>query len=102
MSVPEMSVPEMVERLLGVESESERRSVLSAAFSDSVDADDLLSVLKAEADRQWTISPHASLRAAEALILGATLADRPTHHALGLMAKDDAFRTLGNYNEALV
>src|SRR6266849_764238 len=95
-----MLAAEVVQHLLSVEDEAERLSVLQSAITQ-IDVEDLLVQLKAEAERQWTISPHASLRIAEALILGASLTSRPTHHALGLMAKADAVRYLGHYPESL-
>src|SRR6185436_345910 len=95
-----VSVAEVVQRLLVVDDAPERRAVLDTALA-ALDVEELLVAFKAEAERQWTISPHASLRMAEALILGASLADRPTHHALGLMAKADALRYLGRYPESL-
>ncbi len=95
-----MSVAEVVQRLLPVEDSAARTAILSCALATE-DADALLAALKAEAERQWTIDPHASLRIAEALILGASLAARPDHHALGLMAKADAIRCLGRYPESL-
>src|SRR5688572_7332676 len=96
-----MPAAEVVQRLLEIDDEGERRDLLQNTLP-SVDADEFLSSLKAEAERQWTVSPHASLRIAEALIEGAQLSGEPKHHALGLMAKADALRYLGRYSESLL
>lgn len=61
----------------------------------------LLRGLKDESERQQKIDPHASLRLAEALISGGELAGRPGHRALGIMARGDALRCLGRYEEAV-
>lgn len=90
---------EVVQRLLPVADEAERRRILTESLA-TCGADALLKALKAESERQWAVDPHASLRLAEALILGAQIARLPNHEALGLMAKGDALRFIGHYPQS--
>lgn len=63
--------------------------------------DTVLRELKDESERQQKIDPRAALRLAEALVGGGELAGRPEHRALGIMARGDALRCLGRYEEAV-
>ncbi len=87
-------------RLVALDDEPERRA-LAARCLAHFDPDELLPRLKAEAERFFAIDTHAALRLAEALIVAADLAGRPRHGALGLLARADALRNLGRYQEAL-
>jgi CHAT domain-containing protein/tetratricopeptide (TPR) repeat protein len=64
-------------------------------------ADDLLPLLKATADRYYSINSHLSLRLTEALIDAAEMADRQDARALGLLSQADALRVLGRYQESV-
>jgi CHAT domain-containing protein len=59
-----------------------------------------LTGLKDESERFLTVDPRIALRLAEALITAADQLDRPDHRAFGLMAKGDALRALGRYEES--
>jgi len=89
--------------LLGtLDDATERRDVLARllVLLDPAAAERFLAALKSEAERHLSIDLTVSLRLAEALITGAQLARRADHRALGLMAKGDALRVLGRYQES--
>jgi CHAT domain-containing protein len=91
---------DVVRRLLELDDEGGRRAVLEQCLG-AVGCDELLSLLKSESLRYLTIDTRRALWLAEALIHGAGLSGRPDHTALGLMAKGDALRNLGQFGEAL-
>ncbi|HVG96970.1 MAG TPA: CHAT domain-containing protein [Chloroflexota bacterium] len=91
---------EVLARLLDVQGALERGALFERLFAEG-DPDALLRALKAESERLWYVDPGLSLRAAEVLIQGAALAGRPDHGALGLMARADAMRLLGQYPQSL-
>lgn len=86
-------------RVLAAGDAAARRAALLAAL-DQHPADPFLDHLKAASERLFTVNAQDSLRLADALIEAAELADRPRHRALGLLARGDALRTLGRYQEA--
>ena len=92
-------------RLAAADSEVDREQLVQHAVERAGDEEAgssaFLERLKAESERRWASDPHASLRLAEALIVGARWAAQPRHEALGLMAKADALRFLGRYAESL-
>ena len=90
----------MLARLLDIQGALERGALFERLFAEG-DPDALLKALKAESERLWHVDPGLSLRAAEVLIQGAALAGRPDHGALGLMARADAMRLLGQYPQSL-
>lgn len=63
-------------------------------------ATEVVAHLKREADRYWSIDPNVSLEYAERIIaVGGARSDR-SQEALGLMARGDALKFLGNLQEA--
>jgi CHAT domain-containing protein len=90
----------VVRRLLEIDDEGGRRGVLEEVIG-ALDCEELLALLKSESLRYLTVDTRRALWLAEALICGAELAGRPDHSALGLMAKGDALRNLGQYAESL-
>lgn len=96
-----MEFSAVLEQALDAATQADRQRGL--AFSlPGLDADAFLRFLKAEAERYWGLDPLLSLRVAETLIDAAALAEQLRHAALGLMAKGDALRLLGQHGEARV
>lgn len=87
-------------RLAELDDAAARRDVVRRCL-DRFDPDRLLTHLKAESERLFATDARATLRLAEALALAAELAGRPRHQALGLLARADALRILGRYQESL-
>lgn len=56
--------------------------------------------LKLEADRYWSIDPHCSLKYADRIIAIGRARNDTLQEALGLMARGDALKFLGNLQEA--
>ena len=83
-----------------IEGPSEQHLLLIRLL-ESAPFDDLARRLKDESERYLPIDPRVSLRLAEALVRVAELARRPDRAPLGLLAKGDALRFLGNYPESL-
>lgn len=89
-----------VHRLAELDDAAARRDFVLRCL-DRFDSDGLLTHLKAASERFFATDAHATLRLAEALVLAAELAGRPRHQALGLLARADALRILGRYQESL-
>lgn len=95
------TLDEFVARLrVVVDDDEERRRLLAVALA-AHDPESLLHYLRAEAERYRQIDTQVSLRLAEAVVDGASLAALPVHQALGLMAKADALWLLGQYAAAV-
>ena len=63
-------------------------------------AQEVVEFLKQEADRYWSINPNYSVKYADRIIaIGRARGDR-SQEALGLMARGDALKFLGNLQEA--
>jgi CHAT domain-containing protein len=95
-----MAPEDVIRRLLELDGEGERRRLLARALGAG-QGERLLRLLKDESERYRYIDTSAALRLAEALIDGGRLAGRPEHEALGLMAKADALRQIGQYPQSL-
>ncbi len=63
-------------------------------------AAEVVEVLKREADRYWSIDPNFSLEYAERIIAIGRARNDGSQEALGLMARGDALKFLGNLQEA--
>jgi CHAT domain-containing protein/tetratricopeptide (TPR) repeat protein len=87
-------------RLVEVDDETGCHAVIVAALARFA-VDDFLPRLKDESERYLGIDPYIALRLAEALVFAAQAANRPDHHALGLMASGDAFRVLGRFEDSV-
>ncbi|HEX2324824.1 MAG TPA: hypothetical protein VHQ00_05450, partial [Chloroflexota bacterium] len=91
---------DLLGRLRDLEDDAVRRPLLENALRQHT-PDALATALKAEAERLWTVDPHASVRVSEAISLCGEIAARPELVALGVMARGDALRYLGRYPESL-
>lgn len=60
----------------------------------------VVNLLKIEADRHWSIDPNLSLEFASRIIAIGKQQNNSSHIALGLMARGDALKCLGNFQEA--
>lgn len=89
-----------MQRLLDVDGEDHRLGVLWNGLG-ACDAEAVLTLLKAESERYCAIDPHVALRLAEALLQAAAMTSRLDHKAMGLMAKGDALRYLGQYRASV-
>lgn len=89
----------VVQHLLAAPDDAARRSQLLAALAD-FPAAALLIHLKTASEHYFTVNARQSLCLADALIVAAELAAQPQHRALGLLARGDALRTLGQYRAA--
>jgi CHAT domain-containing protein len=76
------------------------RLAVASSLPSLVEPNDFLRLLKAEAERHWTLDPRTSLRYSEALVHAARLLEESHHVALGLMAQADSLRYLGRYAES--
>jgi len=63
-------------------------------------AKEVVERLKQEADRHWSIDPNLSLEFANRIIAIGKQQNNSSHIALGLMARGDALKCLGNFQEA--
>jgi CHAT domain-containing protein len=90
----------LVGQLLAAEDHAARQSLLKRSLA-RFDHNTLLTHLKDESERLRAADAQAALLLADLLIAAATLADRPDHHALGLMARGDAVRAQGRFAEAI-
>jgi CHAT domain-containing protein len=63
-------------------------------------AKEVVEHLKQEADRHWYIDPHRSLEFADQIVVIGKQQDNLSQIALGLMARGDALKLLGQTNEA--
>lgn len=95
-----IALDEVVPRLLELDDEPARRRFVERCLL-LFTVNELLPLLKAESERYLQIDAHIALRLAETLIYAAEAIGQPQHHALGLMAKGDALRILGHYQESL-
>lgn len=91
-----MAVEGLVEEYLGDSIPSER---LESPLPDQV-ATMIVGLLKKEADRYWSIDPNISLKYADRLIAIGRARNDKSQVALGLMARGDALKFLGNLEEA--
>src|SRR5688572_25898772 len=101
---PVVGDPETYESWIGRFLETQEAPLRRALLAEVVarpDVEALLSLLKEESLRYLSVDPHRSLALAEGLIECAALAGRPDHRPLGLMAKGDALRTIGQFPESL-
>ncbi|HET8628179.1 MAG TPA: CHAT domain-containing tetratricopeptide repeat protein [Thermomicrobiales bacterium] len=94
-----LTLDTIVPRLLALPDDPARRRFAERCL-DVLPTEDFLRFLKDEAERYQHIDARDSLRVAGLLILAADLAGRPDHRALGLMARGDALRFLGQFEEA--
>ena len=91
-----MEVEGLVEQFL---SESVPPELLSTPLPDEV-AGAVVERLKQEADRYWYIDPSCSLTYAERIVAIGRARNDKSQLALGLMARGDALKHLGNLQEA--
>jgi len=63
-------------------------------------AKEVVDLLKKEADRYWAINPNISLKYADRIIAIGRARNDQSQEALGLMARGDALKFLGNLEEA--
>ena len=59
-----------------------------------------VNLLKKEADRYWAINPNISLKYADRIVAIGRARNDKSQEALGLMARGDALKFLGNLQEA--
>ncbi|HKY55423.1 MAG TPA: tetratricopeptide repeat protein, partial [Anaerolineales bacterium] len=85
-----------VERWLADELPSD---LLLTPLSDEV-AKEVVERLKQEADRHWSIDPNLSLGFSDRIVTIGKQQNNPSHIALGLMARGDALKLLGDMQEA--
>jgi CHAT domain-containing protein len=90
---------DIVRELLALPDNPARRRFVARCLG-VLAATELLPGLKDASERYQQSDPHASLLLAEILIWAAESAQMPGHRALGLLAKGDALRYLGQFQEA--
>jgi CHAT domain-containing protein len=99
----QQSVRRLVEQLRDFERAPDWFSYVQNTLPPTIDPSELgafLTDLKDESERYLTVDPRISLRLADSLIYVADLTEQPEHHAFGLVAKGDALRALGRYEES--
>src|SRR5947209_5024241 len=79
----------------------EGRMYIQTHVAELADHAAIGNLIKDEALRQQNIRPFVSLKLAELLIFFSDYVHHPTSHALGLIAKGDALRCIGNHQAAL-
>jgi tetratricopeptide (TPR) repeat protein len=93
--------PELEELVRSVGVAGQEVEQLLASSRDLLDGDEALAYLKEESERHLQVDPHVSLRQADALLHAAEMVGRPRHRALGMLAKADALRILGRFEESV-
>jgi CHAT domain-containing protein len=73
--------------------------MLSTPLPDEI-ANTVVECLKQEADRYWSIDPNCSLKYADRIVAIGRARNDKSQVALGLMARGDALKLLGNLQEA--
>ena len=91
----------LVDLLLTARAPSERHALLRP-WLDALGDAELVRLLKEQADAHWGRDATVSLRLADAIIDVADLTATPAHRALGVMARGDALRLLGRYEESVI
>ncbi|HEY8885194.1 MAG TPA: hypothetical protein VIO35_07785, partial [Chloroflexota bacterium] len=95
-----VTLDDIVQRLGVLEDGDEQHRFLDECLN-LIDHEELLRRLKVESERHLNDKPLLALRLAETLLWAGERADRPNHRALGLLAKGDALRCLGQFGEAV-
>src|SRR6266498_558196 len=91
-----MEIEGLVEKFL---SNSIPPQMLSTPLPDEI-AIIIVELLKKEADRYWSIDPNCSLEYADRIVAIGRARNDKSQVALGLMARGDALKFLGNLQEA--
>jgi CHAT domain-containing protein len=92
--------PDSIVPLLLAADERQRADLLSA-WATAAGLDALVGLLKQQADLYWGRDATVSLRLADAIVAVALAAGAGRYHALGIMARGDALRVLGHYEQSL-
>jgi CHAT domain-containing protein len=93
-----MDVQQFVQRLMSEETSERYIDQLHACSETELDA--VVDALKTEADSHWNTDPQVSLARADQIVRIGQAVHNARHVALGTMARGDALKFLGRYQEA--
>ena len=93
-----MDVQQLVHRLISKETSEPFLEQLRSCSQADIEA--VVEALKAEADSYWNTNPQVSLTRADLIVRVGEAVNNGRHVALGTMARGDALKFLGRYQEA--